>query len=507
MAPGRSDQQAPNAGLTRRRIAQLAAAAGAGAALAGPLRALAATTETYDDGNAEIPGGIEGEPEHVVVIGAGFAGLAAANALRNAGVEVTVLEGRRRLGGRAHTRNVGGLPIDVGCSWIHDPIGNPMTRFAEQAGVARTAADIELDLPTIRFWEQAYGGEVPLTDVVAAFGHALNFGESLADYEQRLGSDASVREAAGAYLNDQGLEGEQRSRAAFAIRLFAEQEENIFWNRISLSYAANYENPYDGAGQGDFPVGGYRRLVEAMAAGLEIRSGHAVERVRRSGERLVVVARRRGSGGKRSRIRASHVLVTVPLGVLKKGSIGFEPRLPADKRGAIRRLGFGRFEKVAMVFAEPFWEQGGKTHIVRNSDPYGFPITLDMQKLSGFPALTALYAGLPARRLQRLSAERKIELAVAAIEDVLGPIPQPLDAYATAWRNDRFSRGGYSTVIRGRPVDADFDLLAEPVAGRLLFAGEATNSVRNGYSDGAMSSGIREAKRLLQRPAVELSAG
>ena len=124
-------------GLTRRRMLQLSAAAGMAATLPLPLRALAAgfATQDYDDGNADIPGGIDGEPERVVIVGAGWAGLTAANALRNAGVECVVLEGRPRIGGRARTRDVDGHPVDLGCSWIHEPVGNPMTRFADQAGV------------------------------------------------------------------------------------------------------------------------------------------------------------------------------------------------------------------------------------------------------------------------------------------------------------------------------------------------------------------------------------
>ena len=76
---------------------------------------------------------------------------------------------------------------------------------------------------------------------------------------------------------------------------------------------------------------------------------------------------------------------------------------------------------------------------------------------------------------------------------------------STDWHRNRFTRGAYSTVLTGRTL-ADLDVLAEPVGGRLLFAGEATHH-RLGYADGAMSSGIREAKRLLQQPSVTISAG
>ena len=52
--------------------------------------------------------------------------------------------------------------------------------------------------------------------------------------------------------------------------------------------------------------------------------------------------------------------------------------------------------------------------------------------------------------------------------------------------------------------NTDLDLLGTPVAGRILFAGEHTQSARLGYADGAMTSGIREAKRLLGAPEVTL---
>ena len=73
----------------------------------------------------------------------------------------------------------------------------------------------------------------------------------------------------------------------------------------------------------------------------------------------------------------------------------------------------------------------------------------------------------------------------------------------TSWATDPYSRGAYSHLPVGASPD-DLDDLGKPVGGRLLFAGEHTQSARTGYADGAMSSGVREAKRLLRRPAVEL---
>ncbi len=76
-------------------------------------------------------------------------------------------------------------------------------------------------------------------------------------------------------------------------------------------------------------------------------------------------------------------------------------------------------------------------------------------------------------------------------------------AAVTGWANDPYSGGAYTHIPPGgRP--ADVDLLGEPLHGRLLFAGEHTQSARLAYADGAMTSGIREAKRLLGQPSVRL---
>ena len=90
------------------------------------------------------------------------------------------------------------------------------------------------------------------------------------------------------------------------------------------------------------------------------------------------------------------------------------------------------------------------------------------------------------------------------LRDAIGsPCPAPLAVAVTAWASDPFSAGAYTHIPPGaEPGDAD--LLGEPVDGRLLFAGEHTQSARLGYADGALTSGIREAKRLLQQPAVRL---
>jgi polyamine oxidase len=81
--------------------------------------------------------------------------------------------------------------------------------------------------------------------------------------------------------------------------------------------------------------------------------------------------------------------------------------------------------------------------------------------------------------------------------------PAPAAVTVSAWANDPYSGGAYTHIPPGANP-AHVDLLGEPIGGRLLFAGEHTQSTRLAYADGAMTSGIREAKRLLGQPSVRL---
>jgi monoamine oxidase len=94
--------------------------------------------------------------------------------------------------------------------------------------------------------------------------------------------------------------------------------------------------------------------------------------------------------------------------------------------------------------------------------------------------------------------------ALDLLVDAVGrPCPAPAAVAVTSWANDRYSGGAYTHIPPGAdPADADG--LGEPIGGRLLFAGEHTQSTRLAYADGAMTSGIREAKRLLGQPSVRL---
>jgi polyamine oxidase len=453
-------------------------------------------TRTYDDGSATIPGGLDGPVLRVVIVGAGMAGLTAANALHHAGVPCVVLEARDRIGGRLHTADVGGSPVDLGGSWIHTPIGNPMTAWADQCGIECRPANVLLDADG---WDATRGLVDP-----ERFGRLLGEGweatPALEAIGATLGPDASAADALDAYLAARDGDPAELEWLRAIIRSALEQDSAAPASRMPAARSMSNTLDYEGDYVGDMPLGGYVKLVEAMAAGLDVRRDWVVDSIA-SGPAGVAVTSRDGRTE-----TGSHVLVTLPLGVLQAGSVRFEPALPDERRAVVDRLTMGQFEKVALHFERPFWADAGISAVfdLTPSDDPRLVLVFGLDGPIGEPVVLGFAFGSAVSALQTGSdadaAARVVEILAGATGIA---IPRPTAIVRTSWGADPFARGAYTSVGLGSTLD-DLDELGRPVGGRILFAGEATSSARCGFSDGAMTSGIREAKRLLGRESVEL---
>ena len=71
----------------------------------------------------------------VVIVGGGLTGCACAVTFATAGVRAIVLEARARIGGRAWTIAVGGVPLDLGCGWLHSANRNPWSGLVREMGL------------------------------------------------------------------------------------------------------------------------------------------------------------------------------------------------------------------------------------------------------------------------------------------------------------------------------------------------------------------------------------
>jgi lysine-specific histone demethylase 1 len=139
-----------------------------------------------------------------------------------------------------------------------------------------------------------------------------------------------------------------------------------------------------------FLAGGNSRLVHALCDGVPVLYEKTVKRIEHGVDGVSVTV----EGGQV--FQADMALCTVPLGVLKSGSIQFEPELPESKLGAIQRLGFGLLNKVAMVFPSVFWDEDIDTFGCLNKDSSKrgeFFLFYSYHTVSGGAVLIALVAG------------------------------------------------------------------------------------------------------------------
>ena len=421
--------------------------------------------------------------ERVIVVGAGIAGLTAAKQLTAAGVDCVVLEARDRIGGRLHTVMRGGRPLDLGGSWIHHPEGNPMREFADRVAVHCRPGN---PLGAMTWFDVAERRR--LDDAEAAATLAMQFDTfpaEVARQQLHAAPDMTAAEGIDAFVEDAGLSVGEARRARQALQALVEADAAGLATEESWRWLWT-EQEYGGDFFGDLPETGYVGLVDAMADGVDVRLGVEVTHVDLTDEAVRV-------SGPGCDEQGTHAVVAVPLGVLKGGVPAFTPALPRDRVDAITWLGFGAYEKVALTFAEPWWEAAGLSHLVLFPAEPELPAVwvFDDHALGNGPTLVA---HIFASAVPHLKNENRL---LDMIADAAGTkVPKPVEVTTTRWSDDPYSRGAYTHIsIGAEPKLAD--LLADPVHGRLLFAGEHTQSARLGFADGAMSSGSRVVRALL----------
>ncbi|MDV3135784.1 MULTISPECIES: flavin monoamine oxidase family protein [Mycobacterium] len=410
----------------------------------------------------------EASKERIVVIGAGMAGLAAARRLADAGMDVTVLEARDRLGGRTWTDTTTlGVPIDLGAAWIHGPEGNPITELADQVDARRVETDF--DKPVV-FQD---GRELAAEVVQVTLQRWQETTNELGVLSADAGEDESVATglAEVADMNDPLV---QWSVASEIVGEYAADPDEL-----SLKWLGN-EGEFGGP---DLILpGGYTQLVQHLARGLTIRLSTEVNRVSYGGPGVRIET-------SQGAVEADRAIVTIPLGVLKAGTIAFDPPLADEKRAAIERLGFGLLDKVVLKFDEPFWPDADVIGLVGSEQPV--PFLINGETFADVPVLIGLRGGSDAREREVLSDQDAVAQVVTALN-----APAPTGSLVTRWAADPYARGSYSFVAVGSSPD-DMEALAAPANDRLAFAGEATNAEFFGTVHGAYLSGVREAERIL----------
>jgi monoamine oxidase len=299
-------------------------------------------------------------------------------------------------------------------------------------------------------------------------------------------ADISLQAGIDQVLSRRVVNEKERTELNYAIHAVIEEEYATNASDLSLF---NWDQDQEFGGQSVIFPRGYGQIADALARGMDIRLNQRVSRIEYSNRGVRIKT-------DQSTLAAERVVVTLPLGVLKRGTITFLPALPEAKIEAISRLGMGVLNKVFLRFPRVFWPKDRDTFGVVSERKGEWAEWIDYYKYTGQPVLLGLNSGKHARDLEELADQTVVAAAMQVLRGIYGrSIPDPDGVVVTRWGSDPFSLGAYSSIPPGAN-GKDYDTLAEPVGDRVFFAGEATSRSYPATVHGAFLSGEREAKRI-----------
>lgn len=440
--------------LTRRQFGGFAAALPIGNALAGPLVR---------------------DPE-VVVVGAGAAGIAAAQTLINGGRRVQVIEAGARVGGRCFTDFATlGLPFDRGATWLRNADRNPVAAMAKLHAFEIGARDA----PELLF---ARGAFQPRSANAAYERAFIALSDALANIAEQADEDAAAGDVKPFVLDD-----EARAWGATAAAVVGPLDMGVDLKQMSVKdwFQREEDEPSRMVRQG---VGS---VITRLAHGLPIAVNAPATRISvvRGGVRVETP---------RGMLSARAAIVTPSVGVLASGAITFDPPLDPSLQSALGGLQMGLLTKIAMRF------QPSSPALAFANDSVVIPQVNDERghffliKPFGAPLIVCFVGGSLAWDLATQNEATNIAFARDRLRAIVGAKAEQgfRGASATDWGSNPLTRGAFAAALPGqwRARKA----LETPIGERVFLAGEAQSIKAAQTVHGACESGQRAARRVLK---------
>jgi len=476
------------------------------------------------------------EKVDVLIVGGGWSGVSALEFLAKRGVNVVLLEARDYLGGRSRTVNdfVQGVSTELGSSWVFED--TEIQDLVDKVGVNYGVIDYSSDWSYLGLYESGqFGTDDDEMGWVDDESSTLRRGESkyllevewekyfipfskyTTDFLRVNNLDQSYQDVLDSYIDYWDLPRNNQIRQF--INAMVQTQMSLEYvaplNDLSTAAVGDQVNRCIFCGSNHYmavPGGGFDKLIAGVSDPYQdrVKLQSPVKKIEYDDDLVRITYEDKQNGTVRTKY-ADHVLVTVPLGVLKAKSIEFIPPLPRWKQSVIDYIGFGVLNKCILYWegngAGKWWPKNKSVvSLITDEDKdSGFWTTFFNDKSLGNDEhfiLTGWIGGENAIRSEESQSDNDVlDTVLRNLRSMFGKAVRPPTKYIiTRWGQDEYALGSYSYVPVGRrSIDAArVDLGWHIGRGKVYFSGEATDSYY-GTVVGARRSGIEKAKKILMR--------
>lgn len=412
----------------------------------------------------------------VIIIGAGAAGLSAAQKLQTSGVDYIVLEARDRVGGRVYTLEGQQAGYELGAAWFHQIPHNRLVEIAEENNF-----DVVFDDTKTEYFDQKSRIET------AAF---LEYCKKFDAYRRELRDDVSLQQAANAFIAE--FKGDDK-RVARTVAYSYCLQAGAHLTQIGAQFNLLDED----VECRDAAVQDYTKFLTTILAKdvdmSRVKLDCQVTRIVDL-ESSIEVTTEQGE-----KIEGRAVVVTLPLGVLKHQSVSFEPPLNEKIQQAINESTVARVEKVYFTFDKPFWDPEVFKFVVADDEIQALVWNWSAaHPKSGKKATIAvlvtgdLAAGVEHGKNDVFGVLKPVLHAIAK-----HPVPEPLETLWSSWYSDKYSRGSFTSLTSRFSKEELIEPFIEgETKHKIFFAGEHTSLEAPGLVQGAWLSGQRAADQV-----------
>jgi monoamine oxidase len=436
----------------------------------------------------------------VVIIGAGLAGLTAADQLTAAGHDVLVLEGRDRVGGRLHTTKVAGIPVDAGATWV----------APGHTAMRELAARFDVDfVPQFRPGKGviSFGGKRKVESATAmapwSMLDLLRTMNRLQKMVDELPVTAPWRHPRARHYDSMSFgEWLTRKGALPDTRRFMNMLSLVHWGApvsdLSLLNVMRYIRTLggiehmlsvEGGDQQDRILGTTHALAARLAdtLGDRVLLDSPAQRITTVDDGVIVETRGQ-------QIRARFAIITAS--PMHRASIEFNPPLPEQHYGLSRSWRLGALSKAFAAYDRPFWRTQGLSGEGMSDDETVF-LTFDVSPDAEGPGILMVFCD--ARGFDAFGPEERKRRVVNHLVHLYGEQASALIDYTDfSWGNDTFAPGGPNPAVAPTAWTTFGPFLREPV-GPLHWAGTETADETSGTMNGAILSGQRAAAEVASR--------